>query len=49
LPPGGQLEEIHLPGLEIAQALEQRGYSGYQVVMLGAFDENKNTYFSKPF
>ena len=38
-----------IPGLAVARALKQRGYSGQQVVMLGVFDENKNSYYSASF
>lgn len=48
LPPGEELGEAYLPGRPVAKTLEQRGYGGRQIIMLGMIDENKNVYYSRP-
>ena len=48
LPPGDILKEIYLTGLEVANNLKERGYSGTLTFLIGVIDENNNIYLSNP-
>lgn len=45
--PGEEAKEIYDTGYNIAQILNEKGYSGDLFIMFGVFDENKNAYYSE--